>query len=143
MGHDPLVSFQLEVQFDGFGPEQKYIDWLVKAVGEEQKDLLRLLYIIVSDDTLLALNKRHLGHDAYTDILTFPYSYKPIEAEIYISADRVRENASQRNIPPEKELRRLMIHGVLHMCGWRDATPHEKKTMRGREDYYLKKWEQG
>lgn len=96
-------------------------------------------YIFCSDEYLLALNKQYLNHDTYTDILTFSLSETPwpIIAEIYISIERVNENAQSLAVSPEIELLRVMIHGVLHLCGYSDHTPKLKKEMRTKEDFYI------
>lgn len=85
------------------------------------------------------MNIEYLKHDTYTDILTFTLSEKslPVISDIYISVERVSENASKLAIPFYIELRRVMIHGILHLCGYEDHTPELKKAMRDREDYYL------
>ena len=101
-------------------------------------------YIFCDDEYLKKLNVEFLGHDTYTDILTFSLSdkTKPIIAEIYISIDRVRENASIFKVSFEDELSRVMIHGLLHLCGYEDHTALLKIRMREREDYYLDKLKQ-
>lgn len=95
--------------------------------------------IFCSDEYLLSLNRDFLKHDYYTDIITFPLNEPggPVEGEIYISVDRVRENARLNNAPFSSEIRRVMYHGVLHLCGYRDHTKAEKAGMRLKEDYYL------
>lgn len=101
-------------------------------------------YIFCDDEYLKKLNVEFLGHDTYTDILTFSLSdkTKPIIAEIYISIDRVRENASIFQVSFDEELSRVMIHGLLHLCEYEDHTPTLKMEMREREDYYLEKLNQ-
>lgn len=95
-------------------------------------------YIFCSDAYLLEINTLHLQHDYYTDIITFNYSELPtINSDIYISTDRVFENAQSLNIPFETELMRVMIHGLLHLCGYKDKTPDEQLQMRAKEEYYL------
>ena len=96
-------------------------------------------YIFCTDEYLLALNKQYLNHDTFTDILTFTLSETPwpIISEIYISTERVDENAESLGVEPEVELLRVMIHGVLHLCGYSDHTVGLKKAMRTKEDFYL------
>jgi rRNA maturation RNase YbeY len=98
-----------------------------------------LSYIFCSDIYLLELNKKYLKHNFYTDILTFLISEKdqPIESEIYISVDRVKENAEFFNVPYQNELLRVMIHGALHLCGYDDQTEKAKKQMQQKEDFYI------
>ncbi len=97
---------------------------------------LSLNFIFCTDAYLLELNRKYLNHDYYTDIITFPYRQypQPLEADIYISIDRVNENALQRGISFQDELLRVIIHGVLHLLGFDDHTPVEKARMREMED---------
>ena len=105
---------------------------------KEGKKLASLNCIFCSDKTLLEFNRDYLKHDFYTDIITFDLSEnEAIEAEIYISIDRVRENAQKLGIPFKSELPRVIIHGILHLCGYNDKTKVEKKRIREKEDYYL------
>lgn len=101
----------------------------------------RVNFIFCKDDYLLRLNQQYLGHDTYTDILTFNLSSKEksIISEIYISVDRVNDNAGTLKISFALELFRVMIHGILHLCGYSDHSIQEKKIMREKEDYYLNK----
>ena len=108
---------------------------------EEKVDFVEIGYVFCTDDYLLGLNKEFLNHDTYTDILTFTLSGEgqPIMSEIYISIDRVKDNAVSLKIPFLDELHRVMIHGVLHLCGYSDHTPLLKTEMTLKEDYYLNK----
>jgi len=105
----------------------------------ERKRLAELRYIFVSDDRLLEINRQFLQHDYYTDIITFPLSEpgQPISAEIYISVDRVRENARELGNTVKNELLRVIFHGALHLCEYKDKTPREEKKMRQLEEKYL------
>lgn len=98
-------------------------------------------YIFCKDEFLLKLNQQYLKHDTLTDILTFTLSGTslPIVSEIYISIERVKENAQNLHVTYENELYRVMIHGILHLCGYGDHSPKEKLAMRAKEDYYLSK----
>lgn len=107
--------------------------WLTAALAEEGIPEARVDYIFCSDDYLLDINRNHLGHDYYTDILTFPLDTSPLQAEIYISVDRIRDNAARRKLPEERELLRVMIHGILHLCGYDDHDPAGRRKMRRRE----------
>ena len=94
--------------------------------------------ILCSDDFLLKMNKEHLDHDYFTDIITFNYnSERALSGDLFISVDRIRENASIENTPFLMELERVILHGVLHLCGFNDKTPSEIKQMRYKEDFYL------
>ena len=93
--------------------------------------------ILCADDDLLSINKQYLNHDYYTDIITFQYEKNPIEAELYISLDRVKDNALQIPVSWNRELLRVIIHGVLHCCGYKDKTTEDKTIMRKKENEYL------
>lgn len=93
--------------------------------------------IFVSDDELLEMNREHLQHDYFTDVITFKLEDDPLEGEIYISLDRAREQASEYGIGLYDEVKRLAIHGALHLCGYDDATDAEREEMRRLEDRYL------
>jgi probable rRNA maturation factor len=112
---------------------------LAALFKKEGKKLAGLQYIFCSDDRLLEINRQFLQHDYYTDIITFPLSApnQPITAEIYISTDRVRENARNFGNTVKKELLRVIFHGALHLCGYGDKTPREEKKMRQLEEKYL------
>ena len=118
-------------------PAKSFINQLLKKEGRTP-DTLR--YIFCSDAYLLDINRRYLKHNTYTDIITFDLSEpgQAINAEIYISVDRVRENASQFKTTLRNELHRVMFHGALHLCGYRDKTLKEKELMRKMEDKYLR-----
>ncbi|HJV19934.1 MAG TPA: rRNA maturation RNase YbeY [Sediminibacterium sp.] len=106
---------------------------------KEKKQLAGLRYVFCSDDMLLDINRNFLQHDYYTDIITFGLSEKgqPIEGEIYISIDRVKDNAQMLGINYKEEMLRVLFHGALHLCGYKDKTKSEIITMRAKEDRYL------
>lgn len=111
--------------------------WIKQLVEEEGQKLTRLIYIFCDDEYLLDLNQKHLQHDTLTDIITFPMSEKKVDAEMYISFPRVKENAEQFDSTLEKELMRVVFHGVLHLCGYSDKDDESKAVMRAKEDFYL------
>jgi probable rRNA maturation factor len=111
--------------------------WIEATVEKEGKKLGSISYVFCSDDYLHKINMEYLEHDTLTDIITFPYNENPIEGDIFISIDRVSDNASDLKISFEKELNRVLIHGVLHLCGYRDETDEEEAQMRQKEDIYL------
>lgn len=113
--------------------------WLNTVATLENKTIQSLNIILCSDEFLLSMNQKHLNHDYYTDVITFDLSENPtfIEGEIYISVDRVKENAKLLNHPFIDELHRVMVHGLLHLCGYKDKTPTQQKLMRKKEDEYL------
>lgn len=107
---------------------------------KEKKQLAELQYIFCSDPYLLDINKQYLKHNYYTDIITFDLSERgqPINAEIYISVDRVRDNARSFGNTLKNELHRVIFHGALHLCGYKDKSQQDEKLMRKMEDQYLK-----
>jgi len=113
--------------------------WITHVIEDHKKYLKSINYIFCSDDFLLSMNKRYLNHNTYTDIITFNQSSAPdyIEADIYISIPRVRENAFSLKVPFATELNRVIIHGVLHLVGINDKSENEKLEMRKYEDHYL------
>lgn len=117
----------------------KTSSWIKKTVKSEGKSLISLNYIFCTDEYLREMNIQFLNHKTYTDIITFNYnsSETEIEGEIYISIDRVRENAQTYNTDFPTELNRVIIHGVLHLLGYNDKNKSQKKAMREKEDSYL------
>jgi probable rRNA maturation factor len=115
---------------------KKSIEELFRKEGNR---LASLSYIFCSDEYLLRINKSYLKHNYYTDIITFDMSESPGETtgEIYISTDRVRENAANLDVSIKEELHRVIFHGALHLCGYKDTTVKDAKTMRRAEDKYL------
>ena len=115
--------------------------WLKAAALKESYGIDSLGYVFCSDDFLLEINQQFLDHDTLTDIVTFDYTEGTIlNGEIYISTDRVADNAKDFNVDFDTELRRVIIHGLLHMCGYGDKTDDEKSNMRKKEDEYLALW---
>jgi probable rRNA maturation factor len=114
--------------------------WITDTIKEEEKQLEEISYIFCTDDYLLKINQEHLNHDTYTDIITFDYTEDGIiSSEIYISVDRVRENAKNLGVGALDEMHRVIIHGVLHLCGYKDKSDLQSQEMRGKENYYLRK----
>lgn len=107
---------------------------------KEKRKAESLSYIFCSDEYLLSINQQYLQHDYYTDIITFNLaenSTEPVVGDIYISVDRVKENAQLQNVSFREELHRVIFHGALHLCGYKDKTPSQIKTMRFKENQYL------
>lgn len=115
--------------------------FIISLFRSEKTELAGLNYIFCTDKRLLEINRQFLKHDFYTDIITFPLSSPgmPVEAEIYISIDRVKDNARTLGASFKSELRRVIFHGALHLCGYGDKTKEEKEAMRIMEDKYLEK----
>jgi rRNA maturation RNase YbeY len=136
---DRAMKFFFQTQGITLKNRNRLKKYLADVIKKERMHLGYINYIFCSDKYLLGINKQYLGHDYYTDIVTFNLSKdkKSIEAEIYISADRVRENAKSLGISFRQEIHRVMIHGLLHLCGYNDKRVSEKLEMRTKEDYYL------
>ncbi len=116
-------------------------NWLTETIRAEGYELELLNFIFCSDAYLLRLNQQYLDHDTYTDVITFDNSerLKTIVGDIFISIERVRENASGLGISANTELMRVMIHGTLHLLDYKDKSKADKQKMTAREDYYLEK----
>ena len=116
--------------------------WIEQVIGHHGCTLGTLSYIFCSDPYLHRLNLEYLDHDTLTDIITFPYAEPPqVSGDLYISLDRVADNAQDRSLSFGQELKRVVIHGVLHLCGFGDKTPEEAARMRELEDEALAMFE--
>jgi rRNA maturation RNase YbeY len=134
-----MISFNYETDFILEHTDQ-FSDWISKAISEESCREGEINYIFCSDDYLHKINLDFLAHDTLTDIISFDYSVgKELHGDIYISIDRVKDNASDFKVLFTDELARVIIHGVLHYCGYKDKSPEDAKVMRSKEDYYLAK----
>ncbi len=132
-----MVSFYSENDFTPEHPEELN-NWIRKIVEGEDYELGEVSVVFCNDDYLLEINQKFLDHDDYTDIITFDYNLgKQINSEIYISTERVAENASTFNCSFTDELHRVIIHGILHLCGYSDKDRTEKSTMRAKENEAL------
>ena len=117
---------------------EKIESWISKCIPDDKK-LIGLQYYFVDDEELRKMNKDFLDHDYYTDIVSFDYCRgKRIKGECWISLDRIKDNAENLNLEFEKEMYRVMIHGLLHFLGFGDKTKEEKNVMRSKEDECLK-----
>lgn len=132
-----MIEFYSENDFK-LPNNDKTRDWITSVVHTEGFELGDISYVFCSDKYLLELNKEYLGHDTLTDILSFDYSLgRQLNGEIYISSERVAENAAEMKLSFEVELHRVIIHGVLHYCGYKDGSIEDKRFMRSLEDKYL------
>lgn len=120
--------------------KKKLKSWIEDTIRKEAFSYSFININICSDKYLLKLNVSALQHDYYTDIITFELNNKnePIEGDLYISIDRVKENAKTESVHTDEELKRVIIHGVLHLCGYKDKTKKESLIIREKENYYLK-----
>ena len=132
----------IEFYFEDVNPVSIHKKLLVLQLNSLIKNELKILgevsVIFCSDEYLLQMNKEYLDHDYYTDIITFDYVEKEvISGDLFISLDRIRENAKNFKTSLLKELYRVVFHGILHLVGYNDKTEEEQKTMREKENYYL------
>ena len=134
-----IQFFFEEVTFDW--DEAVISNWLEAVVQAEAKILQSIRFIFCTDTFLHQINIDYLQHDTLTDVITFPFNSKPdiINGEIYISIDRIRENATTYAVSFERELTRVIVHGVLHLCGYGDKDVTEKEKMTEKENLYLAK----
>lgn len=130
------ISFSKKIKTP---PKKVLHAWLEKVAASEKRKIGSLAYNFVSDEELWQMNRQFLNHDTYTDIITFDYSEEAtVSGEVYISVERVKENAEKLNVPFKEELLRVMAHGVLHLCGYKDKSPIQQKQMRAAEERALK-----
>ena len=136
-------SESLEFHFQDYEefpfPENKIRKWILFLIKNENQKAGILNFIFCSDDFLSSMNMEYLQHDTLTDIITFDYSneFNSISGDIFISIDRIKENADNFAKPFLNELCRIIAHGVLHICGYGDKQVNEKAVMQDKEDYYL------
>ena len=125
-------------------PDTKILSsWIEFAIKNECKILGNISYIFCSDEYLWNINKQFLQHDYYTDIITFDYvKNNIISGDLFISYDRIKDNAEKFNVLRETELLRVMIHGVLHLVGYNDITDELEKEIHQKEDFYLSYWKE-
>ena len=139
----PTVEFHVEEVHPAMPDAELMQRWLEGLVERENGTLHRLTFIFCSDQYLHQLNLQYLQHDTFTDIITFPYREAPeVEGDIFISIDRIRDNATRFDVSFDRELHRVMAHGVLHLCGYLDKTPEDKKRMTQKENDALSLLEQ-
>lgn len=118
-----------------------YTKWLEEIILSEEKKLGDINYIFCDDEYLLKINQDYLQHDYYTDIITFDsVKGKTISGEIFVSLQRISDNASTLSKNYEEELRRVLAHGILHLCGYKDKSEEEEQEMRSKEDFYIAKY---
>ncbi len=131
------VSFHIEDVDVDLPDEQILVSWLLSVAAAEGQHFQEVSYIFCSDEYLRGINVEFLDHDYYTDIITFQLSDHQIHGDLFISTDRVADNAHTHAVSFQHELCRVMVHGVLHLAGYGDKTPEEAALMRTKEDFYL------
>ena len=133
-----MISFNYETNFN-LENESELIAWISNTISNENRREGEINYIFCNDDYLHKLNVDFLNHDTLTDIISFDYSVgKELHGDIYISIERVADNAKDFYVDFSEELHRVMVHGVLHYCGYKDKTDADAKLMREKENHYLK-----
>lgn len=142
-----MIDSHLEFIFNqtskpSFFRVRKYKEWIFKNIEDYSVEKTSIVYIFADDAYVLSINQQFLKHDDYTDIITFDNTIneKHLEGEIYISLDRVKENAKQFKTTYQNELLRVMAHGILHLLGYKDKTPKEEQTMRNQEEIWINKF---
>lgn len=136
------MTTEVNIQFQGVGPiavdTEKLRDWIERVAASHGKHAGRLTYVFCDDEYIIGVNRQFLGHDYYTDIITFDYSTsRRISGDMVISLDTVATNAQALGVPLADELRRVVIHGVLHLCGINDKAPGEREIMEQHENSAL------
>ncbi|MEO8515523.1 MAG: rRNA maturation RNase YbeY [Flavobacterium sp.] len=133
-----MISFNYELDFE-ITEEEMYLGWISTIISSENKTEGEINYIFCDDDYLLEINQQYLNHDTLTDIISFDYSLgNEINGDIYISIERVKDNANDFNVSFEEELKRVLVHGILHYCGYKDKTEVDEQLMRSKEDEKIK-----
>lgn len=133
-----MIEFHGELDSSFEFNSEKCSAWLNKVAGTFEKEIIEINFHFVNDAELLGINQEHLRHDYYTDIITFDYCIdNHLISDIFISYERVEENAENLNVPPSKELHRVIVHGVLHLIGFKDKSDAEAQEMRKQEDFCL------
>jgi probable rRNA maturation factor len=134
----PIEFYSEDVEFSLSNPD-KVVNWIADIIEQHEFELVSLTYIFCSDDYLHQINVEYLDHDTLTDIITFDNADEEgiVEGDIFVSIDRIRDNAHNLNIPFEDELHRVLIHGVLHLLGFKDKTEEQETLMRQKEDSCL------
>ncbi|WP_282148674.1 rRNA maturation RNase YbeY [Algibacter lectus] len=132
-----MINFNYEIDFNLKG-EEIVSKWIIDAISNEGFKLEEINYVFCDDEYLHKLNVEFLDHDTLTDVISFDYSVgKIVQGDIFISVERVIDNAKDFEVEFDSELKRVMVHGVLHYCGYKDKTESDASLMREKEEYYL------
>lgn len=133
------IQFIVQDCSNAFKERRKLRTWLAGVIKREGFELGELSFVLMSDDSLLEYNAKYLNHHYFTDVITFDNSEnnKDISGDILISLDRVKDNAHSAGVNSQAELKRVMVHGLLHLCGHKDKTAKMKEAMRSLEDKHL------
>jgi rRNA maturation RNase YbeY len=134
-----IYFFCENITFSLKGKKQFAKTQIKNLIEMENKKVGELCFIFCNDDFLLDINNKHLNHNYYTDVITFDYSVDNIiSGDIFISLERIKENAEKFDVSFAHELSRVIYHGLLHLCDYKDKSDDEKRTMREKEDFYIK-----
>ena len=129
-----MISFNYETDFE-LENEAQYEDWISRIIESEGFDEGEINYIFCDDEYLHKINVEYLDHDTLTDIISFDYTVgNLIQGDIFVSVERVKDNANDFNVSFEEELKRVLSHGVLHYCGYKDKSPEDEALMRSKEE---------
>jgi len=132
-----MVTYTSENKFV-LDKDKQISKWIEFSIENENREIGEINYIFCSDNYLLDINVKELKHNTLTDIISFDFTVGTVvSGDVFISTERVRENATNLELDFEDELHRVMIHGILHYCGYKDKTEEQKLVMRSKEDYYL------
>lgn len=135
-----MINFNFETILH-LEEEKRLKEWIAEAVATEEFLVGEINYVFCTDEYLHKINLQYLNHDMYTDIISFDYRVgKQLHGDIFISVDRVRENATKFEVDFNSELLRVLIHGILHFCGYKDKLDNEVNVMRAKEDYYIARY---
>ncbi|MBS7333490.1 MAG: rRNA maturation RNase YbeY [Weeksellaceae bacterium] len=137
-----MIELFYETEFE-IKDSQIWIDWVTESMKNEGKSIDELNYIFCDDEYLLEINRQYLDHDYYTDVIGFDNSEDDVlTGDIFISVERIADNAIQNNVSFDNELARVMIHGILHFAGYPDKEEEQKRIMTEKEDFYLNRFQQ-
>jgi len=129
-----MIEFNYETEFT-LENEGAISNWISNVIKSENKKVGEINYIFCDDEYLLQINQEHLQHDFYTDIISFDYTVgNEINGDVFVSVERVKDNALDFNVSFEEELKRVLVHGVLHYCGYKDKSEADVLLMRSKED---------
>ncbi|WP_347067182.1 rRNA maturation RNase YbeY [Flavobacterium sp. WV_118_3] len=129
-----MISFNYETDF-ALENEATYEEWITAVIESENKQEGEINYIFCDDEYLHKINVEYLDHDTLTDIISFDYTVgNELHGDIFVSVERVRDNAADFNVSFEEEMKRVMIHGILHYCGYKDKSEKDELLMRAKED---------
>ena len=129
-----MISFNYETDFE-LDNEEQYEDWISRIIESEGFDEGEINYIFCDDEYLHKINVEYLDHDTLTDIISFDYTVgNVLQGDIFVSVERVQDNAKDFNVSFDEELKRVLSHGVLHYCGYKDKSPEDEALMRSKEE---------